>query len=138
MIAAVIAGILALASPDPSCTGPDISVTGLRISLVKGSDKTNVPDRFLITADLTNVGGAPQQPRVAQHTELVRDGSVVATQPLPPLASGITYPLQFRIFRSPKQRKDPLEVLVRYVLDEKTRSPLANCLGTNDSMQKIF
>jgi hypothetical protein len=138
MIAAVLAGVLALVSPAPACSGPDISVTGLRINLVKGSDKTNVPDRFLITADLTNIGSAPQLPNVAQHTELVRDGSVVATQPLPSLASGITYPLQFRIFRSAKQRKDPLEVLVRYVLEDKNKTAQMNCSSVNDSLQKIF
>ena len=138
MIAAVLAGMLALASPDPLCPGPDISVTDLRINLVKGSDKTNVPDRFLITADLSNIGTGAQVPNVQQHAELVRDGSVVATQPLPALASGITYPLQFRIFRSPKSRKDPLQVLVRYVLDEKTKSSQMNCSAANDSLQKLF
>jgi hypothetical protein len=138
MIAVVMAGVLALASPDPTCSGPDISVTALRIHMVKGSDKTNTPDRFLVTADLTNIGMAPQLPRVQQHAELVRDGAVVATQPLPSLASGITYPLQFRVFRDVKQRKDPLEVLVRYVLDEKSKMSAMNCSGTNDSLQKIF
>jgi hypothetical protein len=138
MIAALMAGVLALASPDPLCTGPDISVTALRIHIVKGSDKTNTPDRFLITADLTNVGMASQEPRIAQHAELVRDGAVVATQPLPSLASGITYPLQFRVFRDATQRKDPLQVLVRYVLDDKGKMPEMNCSGANDSLQKIF
>jgi len=138
MIAALMAGVLALASPDPLCTGPDISVTALRIHVVKGSDKTNTPDRFLISADLTNVGMAPQQAHIAQHAELVRDGAVIATQPLPALASGITYPLQFRVFRDPAQRKDPLEVLVRYVLDDKAKTPEMNCSGANDSLTKIF
>jgi len=138
MIAVVLAGFLALASPDPGCAGPDISVTGLRLNVVKGSTTTNTPDRFLITADLTNVGMSAQRPHIAQHAELVRDGTVVATQPLPSLASGITYPLQFRVFRDAKQRKDPLEVLVRYVLDEKSKMPLMNCSSANDAMQKIF
>jgi hypothetical protein len=134
MIAAVLAGVLAFASPDPPCSGPDISVTDLRINLVKGSDKANLPDRFLITADLSNIGSASQVPRVAQHVELVRDGAVV----LPSLAGGVTYPLQFRIFRDPKQRTDPLEVLVRYVLDVKSKMPEMNCSGSNDALQKIF
>ena len=138
MIAALLAGVLALASPDPSCTGPDISVTALRINVVKGSVKTSTPDRFLITADLTNIGMQPQLARVAQHAELVRNGSVVATQPLPALASGVTYPLQFRVFRDAAQRKDPLEVLVRYVLDDKPKMPQMNCSSANDAMQKIF
>jgi hypothetical protein len=138
MIAAVIAGVLALASPDPSCSGPDISVTALRINVVKGSTKTSTPDRFLITADLSNIGMMAQLPRVQQHAELVRDGAVVATQSLPALASGVTYPLQFRVFRDAAQRKDPLEVLVRYVLDDKSKTAQMNCSGTNDSLQKIF
>jgi hypothetical protein len=138
MIAVVLAGALALASPEPVCPGPDISVTDIRISLVKGSEKTNTPDRFLITADLTNIGSGAQAPHLGQHAELVRDGSVVASQPLPPLASGVTYPLQYRIFRDAKQRKDPLEVLVRYVLDEKGEANQMNCSGANDSLQKIF
>ena len=138
MIAVALAGVLALASPEPVCVGPDISVTALRIHVVKGSVKTSTPDRFLITADLTNIGTSPQAPRVAQHAELVRDGAVVATQSLPSLAGGVTYPLQFRVFRDAGARKDPLEVLVRYVLDDKVKMPEMNCSGANDSMQKIF
>ena len=91
MIAVVMAGVLALASPEPTCTGPDISVTDLRLDVVKGSTKTNTPDRFLVTADLTNIGTQAQQPHVRQHAELVRDGVVVATQPLPSLAGAVTY-----------------------------------------------
>ena len=138
MIAVLLAGALALVTPDPACTGADISVTDLRITMVKGSPKTNTPDRYLITADMTNVGMMPQQAHVPQHAELVRDGSVTATQTLPALASGVTYPMQFRVFRDSAQRKDPLEVLVRYVLDDKNRSTTNNCSSANDSMQKIF
>jgi hypothetical protein len=138
MIAAVLAGVLALASPDPTCPGPDISVTDLRVNIVKGSTKTNTPDRFLITADLSNIGAASQAPHVQQHAELLRNGMVVASQPLPSLAGGVTYPLQFRVFRDVTQRKDPLEVLVRYVLDDKSRAPAMNCSSANDSLQKIF
>jgi hypothetical protein len=138
MIAVLLAGVLALATPERACTGADISVTALSVHLVKGSVKANVPDRFLITADLSNVGTVAQQPGIAQHAELVRDGSVVATQALPSLAGGITYPLQFRVFRDPAQRKDPLQVLVRYVLDDKGKMPVMNCSDANDALQKIF
>jgi hypothetical protein len=138
MIAVVLAGILALTTPEPACAGPDISVTALHVHRVKGSAQANLPDRFLITADLSNVGTAAQQPGIAQRAELVRGGSVVATQPLPSLAGGITYPLQFRVFRDPAQRKDPLQVLVRYVLDEPGKMPVMNCSGANDELQKIF
>jgi hypothetical protein len=57
---------------------------------------------------------------------------------LPALGAGVSYPLQFRIFRDTSQRTDPIEVLVRYVLDDK-RNPLRNnCSPTNDSLQKTF
>ena len=139
MTAFVLAAVLALASPAPGCSGPDMSVTGLRIKVVKGSAKTSTSDRVLITADLTNIGSAPQRAGVPQHAELLRNGVVVASQSFPSLASGVTYTLQFRLFHTVAERSDPLEVLVRYVEDGKsvpTRS--MNCSIANDSLQKIF
>lgn len=139
MVAALLAGILALASPAPPvCHGADISVTDLQIKVIKGSAKTATADRLLITGVFTNVGALPQQPRVNQHAELLRDGNVVAQQPLPPLASGVSYPLQFRIFRDTSQRTDPIEVLVRYVLDDTGRVRRNNCSQANDSLTKTF
>jgi hypothetical protein len=138
MIAVLLAGILTASPPVPSCHGGDISVTDLRIKLIKGSARAATADRLLITGDFTNVGGLDQQPQVAQHAELLRNGLVVASQPLPPLAAGTTYPLQFRIFRDTSQRTDPIEVLVRYVLDEKHHIDRNNCLATNDSLTKTF
>jgi hypothetical protein len=136
MLAVFLAGFLAAASPAPEC--PDISVTDLQIKVVKGSAKSATDDRLLITGVFTNVGAKSQQPHVAQHAELLRDGNVVAKQDLPALAAGVAYPLQFRIFRSTSQRTDPVGVLVRYVLDEKHGAPNNNCTPTNDSMQKTF
>jgi hypothetical protein len=142
MIAVLLAGILGIGSSPspapPSCHGGDISVTDLRIKLIKGSSKTTAADRLLITGDFTNVGTHTQEPNVHQHAELLRDGNVVATQPLPPLDAGVTYPLQFRIFRDTSQRTDPLQVLVRYVLDDKHHVVKDNCLLTNDSLTKMF
>jgi hypothetical protein len=138
MIAVILAGTLAMASPAPACPGPDISVTDLQINVIKGSPKAATDDRLLITGTFTNVGTRAQQPHVAQHAELLRDGQIVAQQPLPALAAGVAYPLQFRIFRATSQRTDPIEVLVRYVLDDKHRVPRNNCSPTNDSLQKTF
>ena len=140
MIAVFLAGILAMASPAPApaCPGPDISVTDLQIKVIKGSVKAATADRLLITGTFTNIGAQPQQAHIAQHAELLRDGSVVAQQPLPALAAGVAYPLQFRIFRATTQRTDPVEVLVRYVLDEKNKAQRNNCSATNDSLQKTF
>ena len=62
----------------------------------------------------------------------------MAKQPLPALATGVAYPLQFRIFRATSQRTDPIEVLVRYVLDDQTRAARNNCARSNDSLTKTF
>jgi hypothetical protein len=138
MIAVLLAGILTATPPAPACHGGDISVTDLRIKLIKGSPRAAIQDRLLITGDFTNVGNLAQEARVAQHAELLRNGVVVASQPLPALAAGVTYPLQFRIFRDTSQRTDPVEVLVRYVLDDKHRVNRNDCLATNDSLTKTF
>ncbi len=138
MIALVLASILGTASPGPTCNGGDISVTALRIKLIKGSARTATSDRLLITGDFTNVGAGDQDPDVHQHAELLRNGTVVGQQPLPPLAAGTTYPLQFRIFRQTDQRTDPVQVLVRYRLDGHRHVDRNNCLATNDSLTKVF
>ncbi len=138
MIPVLLAGALALATPVQTCPHSDISVTGLQIKVIKGSAKTATAYRLLITGVFTNVGEQPQQRHIAQHAELLRDGVVVASQPLPPLAAGVAYPLQFRIFRDTSQRTDPIGVLVRYVLDDKRRPVRNNCSPTNDSLQKTF
>jgi hypothetical protein len=138
MIAAILAGVLAMASPAPPCPGSDISVTDLQIKVIKGSAKAATADRLLITGVFSNIGAMPQERHVAQHAELLRDGNVVAKQPLPALAAGVVYPLQFRIFRDTSQRTDPIEVLVRYVLDDPKRAPRNNCAQSNDSLTKTF
>jgi hypothetical protein len=140
MIGLFLAGVLALATPSPAplCGAADISVTDMQIKVIKGSAKTVIEDRLLITGVFTNVGVQPQTPHVAQHAELLRDGAVVTSQPLPALGAGVSYPLQFRIFRDTSQRTDPIEVLVRYVLDDKRHALRNNCSPTNDSLQKTF
>jgi hypothetical protein len=120
------------------CGAADISVTDMQIKVIKGSAKTVIEDRLLITGVFTNVGVQPQTPHVAQHAELLRNGAVVTSQPLPALGAGVSYPLQFRIFRDTSQRTDPIEVLVRYVLDDKRHALRNNCSPTNDSLQKTF
>jgi hypothetical protein len=140
MVAVLLAGLVALASPlpSPACHGGDISVTDLQIKVIKGSARTATADRLLITGVFTNVGSTAQQPHTAQHAELLRDGAVVGTQPLPALGAKVQYPLQFRIFRDTSQRTDPIAVEVRYVLDDKRSVARNNCSLTNDSLQKTF
>ena len=142
MIAVFLAGmLLAQASPasSPSCHDGDISVTDLRAKTIKGSARNGADDRLLLTADFANVGGKAQEPHTKQHAELLRDGKVLATQPLPALAAAVVYPLQFRIFRDRTTDTGPISVSVRYVLDQARNKPERNnCSPTNDSLQKTF
>lgn len=141
MIAVLLAGmVLAQASPGaaPSCHGSDISLTDLRAKTIKGSSRAGLDDRLLLTAYFANVGGKAQEPHTRQHAELVRDGKVIATQPLPALAEAVVYPLQFRIFRDGATDSGPITVTVRYVLERARRPSRNNCSPTNDSLQKTF
>jgi hypothetical protein len=138
MIAFVVAVLLGTATPDATaCHAADISVTDLRIKVIKASGAVTA-DRLLITGDFSNVGDLDQEPHLMQHAELLRNGVVIAAQTLPALAAGVTYPLQFRIFRETTQRTDPIQVLVRYVLDDRRAPSRNNCLVVNDSLQKLF
>jgi hypothetical protein len=141
MIAVLLAGIvLAQTAPaaTPACHEGDISVIDLRAKTIKGSARAGLDDRLLLTADFSNVGAKAQLPHTRQHAELVRDGKVVATQPLPALAASVVYPLQFRIFRDTATDTGPVTVTVRYVLDQARRPSRNNCSPTNDSLQKTF
>jgi hypothetical protein len=141
MIAVFLAGmLLAQAQPgvSPTCHAGDISVTDLRGKTIKGNSRAGIDDRLLLTADFANVGAKAQEPHTQQHAELVRDGTVIATQPLPALGANVTYPLQFRIFRNKATDAGPITVTVRYVLDEAHKPQRNNCSPTNDSLKKTF
>lgn len=125
----------ALGSPTPACTGPDITVSIVRYAVTKGSATT--PDRVVIYANVTNVGEVSQTAGVVQHVELVRDGRRLVSEPVRALRAHEKFLVALRIFREPAERKEPLEVVVRYVPDDR-RAKSENCNPTNDSLQKIF
>jgi hypothetical protein len=140
MIAVFLAGVLlAQASPgaSPACHAGDISITDLKGKTVKGSPRLGTDDRLLLTADFTNVGGAAQEPHTPQHAEVLHEGAVLASLPLPALGAGVKYPMTFRIFRAKADAKNQFAVTVRYVLDDAQRAR-NNCSGGNDSIQKTF
>ena len=56
---------------------------------------------------------------VLQHVELLHDGAVLASERFRPLRLGERYPVALRLFRPHDQRKEPLEVVVRYVPDDR-------------------
>jgi hypothetical protein len=128
----VVAQLLA---PAGACSGPDIAITKAKYAVVRGN--ATVPDRIVITADVVNVGTQSQTAGVAQHIELLKDGTVLSSERFRPLRVGERYPVALRLFRPHDQRKDPLEVVVRYVADDR-RARGENCNPANDSLQKIF
>jgi hypothetical protein len=137
MLLALAAGLaLAPVTPTP-CPFADIAVAAIRLKLVKARGVVT-SDRLIVTADLVNVGAQGQAPGIRQHAELIRNGAVIAKQPLPALAAGVRYPLAFGIFRDTSQRTDPLEVMVRYVLDGARSPERQNCSAANDRLTKTF
>jgi hypothetical protein len=134
MILALLAVLLS-ASPAPAtCAGSDPEVTDLSMKLVK---RRNFDDHYVLTAGITNVGAQTQEPGIVQHVALVRDGKVLAPQSVPALGAGVRYIVAFAIDRPASQRKEPLEVMVRYVLD-KGDVARNNCRNTSDSLTKVF
>lgn len=124
-----------LSAPASPCSGPDIAITQVRYAIVRGT--ATMPDRIVLTADVVNVGSEPQRPGVQQHVELLRDGRILAAEHVRNLRVGERYPVALRMFRPHAQRKEPLEVIVRYVPDDR-RARGENCSVANDSVQKIF
>lgn len=124
-----------LIAPAGVCTGPDIAITQVKYAIVRGT--RTIPDRVVLTADVVNVGTQSQTPDVTQHVELLHDGMVLAAERVRPLRAGERYPVALRLFRTRDQRKDPLEVVVRYVPDDR-HARGENCNPANDSLQKIF
>jgi hypothetical protein len=138
MIAVLLAVLFAAAaSPAPAaspCAGADPAVADMSMKLVK---KHGGDDHYIITAGITNRGERAQEPGIVQHVALVRDGKMLAPQVVPALGPGVRYVVAFAIDRPSSQRKEPLEVMVRYTLD-KGDEALNNCNHTGDSLTKVF
>jgi hypothetical protein len=124
-----------LLAPTAACSGPDIAITKVKYAVVRGNPTT--PERIVLSVDVVNVGTQAQTSGVEQHVELLRDGHVLASERVRNLRVGERYPVALRIFRPYAERKDPLEVVVRYVPDD-ARARGQNCNAANDSLQKIF
>jgi len=131
-LAWVVAQLLA---PSAACSGPDIAITRVRYAVARGN--APLADRIVFSVDVVNVGTQSQTAGAEQHVELLRDGRVLASEHVRPLRLGERYPVALRMFRPHAQRKDPLEIVVRYVPDDR-RARGENCSTANDSLQKIF
>jgi hypothetical protein len=121
----------ALATTAPSPCPSDLLVANPRLRIVRASDKAR--DNYVVTVDVKNRGVAPQPEGTEQHLALVRDGSVVGTQPLPALGAGESYAAAFRLQLLHQSKREPFSVEFRYVLDSKNASR-ANCTSVNDRL----
>jgi hypothetical protein len=121
----------ALATSAPSPCPSDLLVGNPRLKVVRSIDRPI--DNYIFEVDVKNRGTAPQPETTRQHLALVRDGTVLGTQPVPALDADETYLAAFRV-RLPHQfKRVPLAVEFRYVLDSKN-APRANCTSVNDRL----
>lgn len=121
------------ATAGPACAAADPAMTDIKSKLVRRRGT----DHYVITATVTNLGELAQGPGLVQHVVLLRGENELAPQSIPSLGSGVDYIVAFAIDRPPHDRKKPLALGVRYVLEagDRTRN---NCFSTDDTLAKIF
>jgi hypothetical protein len=119
-----------LTSGAPSACPADPLVANARLKIVHASAGV---DNYTVTVDVKN-GGVLAQPRdTQQHLDLVRDGAVIGTQPVPALGGSQTYVAAFRVQVPHVRRRPPYRVVFRYVLDSNNAAR-ANCTTGNDAL----
>ncbi len=129
MLPLLLAAALAAASPSP-CPS-DLLVANPRLKVVRARDRAF--DNFIVTVDVTNRGEREQLAQTQQHLELVQNGAVLGTQPIPGLGPKQAYVAAFRIELPHQAKRPPLVVEFRYVLDSKD-APRENCTTANDRL----
>lgn len=127
MLPFLLAAAVATSSPCPS----DLLVTNPRLKVVRARDRAF--DNLIVTVDVKNRGDAGQPTATQQHLELVQDGRVLGSQPIPGLGAQQSYVAAFRMHVPHQPRRDPLVVEFRYVLDSRN-GPRANCTTANDRL----
>jgi CARDB len=126
MLALLLAATVA-ASPTP-CPS-DLVVANPQLKVVRALDKQF--DNYIVTVDVKNQGTSDQRPGIDQHLDIVKDGNVIGTQPIPPLHANGVYPAAFRIQFPHARRRDPLTVTFHSVMADK-RDVRDNCSTDND------
>jgi hypothetical protein len=121
-----------LLAASPTVCAADPVVANARIKVTRGLEKNS--DHLVVTVDVLNKGTADQADATQQHLELVRDGAVIGTQPIPALGGQQTYIASFRIVAPHVRHRAPLTVIFRYVLDSAPDAARANCAKSNDAL----
>jgi len=129
MLPLLLAAALATSAPSP-CPS-DLRVTNPRLKVVRSIDRPF--DNYVFEVDVKNRGASAQPDATRQHLALVRDGTVLGTQPIPPLDANEGYEAAFRVRLPHQPKRGPLTVEFRYVLDSKN-APRANCTSVNDRL----
>jgi hypothetical protein len=126
MLGFLLATALAASScpSDPLIANPRLKIVGAR---------ERAFDHYIVTVDVKNNGNVAQPPGTNQHLELVQNGNVLGTQPIPVLGMQERYVAAFRVRLPHQSPRPPFAVEFRYVLDSHNASR-ANCNASNDRL----
>ena len=113
------------ACPDPGLANPHLKVVRAD---VRGFDD------YIVTVEVGNRGAAPQSAGIDQHLDLLQDGRILGSQPIPALGPKQTYVSAFRIRLPHERKRKPLAAEFRYVLADGSRSARENCSSANDAL----
>ncbi|HZO93535.1 MAG TPA: hypothetical protein VFB22_07175 [Candidatus Baltobacteraceae bacterium] len=128
MLAVFLAAAL---SASPSACPADLLVSNPRVKATLGATKD--ADVYVVTVDVKNRGVAAQPADTRQHLEVVHQGQVLGSQPIPVLGADQTYAAAFRVTLPHANGAAAPRVEFHYVLDSKN-APRANCTTVNDKI----
>lgn len=124
-----------LSSPPPRCPS-DPLIANPRLKIVRARERSF--DHYIVTVDVKNDGRFAQPPGTGQHLELVQNGKVLGTQPIPPLGMLESYAAAFRVRLAHQSPRPPFAIELRYVLDSARDAARANCDPSNDRLSAVL
>ena len=123
--------LLAAAVASPTPCPADLLVANPRLKVVRARDPGF--QNLIVTVDVTNRGSSAQLRPTRQHLDLVQNGALLGSQPIPGLGPQQNYIAAFRIHVPYVAQRPPLVVEFRYVLDSRD-APRENCTTANDRL----
>lgn len=118
----------ALASAPPCRNDLALADPHLRVVRARG----NGYDHEIVTVDVINRGNAGQPVGLRQRLELVVDGKVLGSQPVPALGPQRHYTASFRIRVPHEPNRKRIPATFRYVPDARQNGPHDDCDRAND------
>jgi hypothetical protein len=123
MLSALLAFAALAAAPSP-CPA-NLLVADPRLKVVRAANPEM--DNYVVTVAVRNRGPVAQPSGVVHHLELLRHGSVIGSQPIPPLGPKREYLAAFRLQLPHQRKRPPLEVAFRYFVDAKSDAARNSC-----------